>query len=104
MFEKVSRIAEQAATSASRRQFLGRIGTGAMATAAALAGLLVHAYPARAKKGGNKGLFCCTYHTSDRYCYSGRCPKFIFVKSRDDYKKFKIHLVSEVEISSCDEC
>ncbi len=52
MFEKASRVAQRVATSASRRQFLGRIGTGAMATAAAFAGLLIHAAPARAGRGG----------------------------------------------------
>ena len=41
MFEKFSQIAEQAATNASRRQFLGRIGRGALAAAAAVSGLLV---------------------------------------------------------------
>ena len=40
MLEKVCEIAEQAATSVSRRQFLGRIGRGAAATAAVLGGLL----------------------------------------------------------------
>jgi len=41
MFEKVSQFAEQAATNASRRRFLGRIGRGAMTAAAGAAGLLV---------------------------------------------------------------
>jgi hypothetical protein len=40
MLEKISQAAEKMATSASRRQFLGRLGRGAMAAAAALAGLL----------------------------------------------------------------
>jgi hypothetical protein len=40
MFEKVSQVAERVATSASRRQFLGRVGRGAMAVAAAVGGLL----------------------------------------------------------------
>lgn len=40
MFEKLNQIAEQAATSASRRQFLGRLGKGALAVAAAAGGLL----------------------------------------------------------------
>jgi hypothetical protein len=40
MLEKFSQIAEQAATSASRRQFLGRLGRGAMVVAAAIGGLL----------------------------------------------------------------
>jgi hypothetical protein len=40
MFEQLSQFAEQAATRASRRQFLGRVGRGAMAAAMALGGLL----------------------------------------------------------------
>ena len=40
MFEKVGQIAEQVATSVSRRQFLGRLGGGAMAVAAGVGGLL----------------------------------------------------------------
>ena len=40
MFEKFGRIAEQVATNVSRRQFLGRVGGGAMAVAAAVGGLL----------------------------------------------------------------
>jgi hypothetical protein len=40
MFEKISQLAEQAATSASRREFLGRFGRGAMVMAAAMGGLL----------------------------------------------------------------
>jgi hypothetical protein len=40
MFEKLAQVAEQAATSASRRQFFGRIGQGTLAMAAALGGLL----------------------------------------------------------------
>ena len=51
MFEKVSQVAEQAATNVSRRRFLGRIGRGAGVAAAAFAGLLVHASPAWAGKG-----------------------------------------------------
>ena len=49
MLEKVSEIAEQAATNVSRRQFLGRFGGAAAATAAALGGLL--ALPAVAQAG-----------------------------------------------------
>lgn len=40
MFDKLSQAAEQMATSASRREFLGRFGRGAMAAAAALGGVL----------------------------------------------------------------
>lgn len=41
MFERFSRIAEQTATSVSRREFLGRLGRGAMVAAAAASGLLL---------------------------------------------------------------
>lgn len=41
MFKKFNRLAEQAATSVSRRQFLGRLGRGAAAAAAVMGGLLV---------------------------------------------------------------
>jgi hypothetical protein len=40
MLEKISRLAEKAAGSASRRQFLGRFSRSALVTAAALGGLL----------------------------------------------------------------
>ena len=49
MFEKVGQVAEQVATSVSRRQFLGRFGQGALAVAAAVGGLL--ALPADAQAG-----------------------------------------------------
>jgi hypothetical protein len=40
MFEQFSQLAEQTATRAARRQFLGRVGRGAMAAAMAMGGLL----------------------------------------------------------------
>ena len=40
MFGKLSQAAEQLATNVSRRQFLGRLGGGALALATALGGLL----------------------------------------------------------------
>lgn len=49
MFEKVSQAAEQMATSASRREFLGRFGAGALVAAAAIGGVL--AIPAAARAG-----------------------------------------------------
>ncbi len=50
MFEKISELAEQAAANASRRQFLGSLGRGAMAAAAAMAGVLAMARPAHAAR------------------------------------------------------
>ncbi len=52
MFEKVSQIAEQAATNVSRRRFFGRFGRGAMAVAAGVAGLLANSHDASARDGG----------------------------------------------------
>jgi hypothetical protein len=40
MFEQLRQLAEQTATRASRRQFLGRVGRGALAAAKAMGGLL----------------------------------------------------------------
>jgi hypothetical protein len=53
MFEKVGRLAEAAATSASvsRRGFLGRLGRGALVTAGVLGGLLAIPRDARASDG-----------------------------------------------------
>jgi hypothetical protein len=41
MLKKFNQLAEQAATSVSRRQFFGRFGRGAVAVAAAMGGMLV---------------------------------------------------------------
>lgn len=49
MLEKVTRLAEAAATNASRRTFLGRLGHGAMGVAVAAAGLLL--VPGNARAG-----------------------------------------------------
>jgi len=40
MLDKVSQMAEQVATKASRREFLGRFGGAAMCAAAAVGGML----------------------------------------------------------------
>lgn len=62
MFEKVSQVAEQVATSVSRRGFLGKFGRGAMTLAASVGGLL--ALPGDAEAAGGA-----------RCCGSGRCSK-----------------------------
>ena len=108
MFEKVSRIAERAATGASRRQFLGRIGTGAMAAAAAFAGLLVDVSPAQAGRRGDrkrKRVKCCYYgETGDlkRCKKRGRCPKVYRLGSIDGFRTLRLHHVTRV--SSCKDC
>ena len=55
MFESVSQAAEHIATRASRREFLGRLGRGAMVAAATLGGVL--ALPA-VSQGGRKPTLC----------------------------------------------
>ena len=52
MFEKFNQIAEQAATNASRRQFLGRLGRGALTVAAVVGGILALPAEAQAGRGG----------------------------------------------------
>lgn len=68
MFEKVSQIAEQAAASASRRQFLGRLGRGAVVATAAVAGWL--AFPNLAEAADNLTRRCCL---GSRQGGAGRC-------------------------------
>jgi hypothetical protein len=65
MIEKLSQLAEQAATNVSRRQFLGRVGRGAMIAAAAAGGLL--AFPAAATAGRRcpGGYYVCGYDRRD---------------------------------------
>jgi hypothetical protein len=86
MFEKISRVAEQAATNASRRQFLGRFGRAALGAAAAVGGILAIPDVAQAAKGvcnqlSDRG---CRGRTFGSICrkgawrgrcvsYSGRC-------------------------------
>jgi hypothetical protein len=85
MFEKISRLAETAATkvSVSRRGFLGRLGQGALTAAAGLGGLLALSNKARA----GQDLYQCSYIQKPvKACayrcfgvdgsYCGGCPKF----------------------------
>ena len=74
MFDKLSQIAEQAATSVSRRQFLGRFGRAAALAAAAGALLVQPALAGQKKKvcDSSSYLFCvgqpvgttCDYRSS----------------------------------------
>jgi len=62
MFEKISQIAEHAATNVSRRQFLGRLGQAAVAAAGVLGGLLLLPIKASAR---HTALVQCTYVCPD---------------------------------------
>ncbi len=58
MFDNIGRVAEQVATSVSRRGFLGSLGSWAAAAATMLAGVLTTTASARA---GDKAVICCVY-------------------------------------------
>jgi hypothetical protein len=60
MVERFSRLMERTATSASRRQFLGQIGRGAMTAAGVLGGLLAFPTVAAAHRDKPTGK-CCSY-------------------------------------------
>src|SRR5262249_26876141 len=73
MFEKTSKLAEELATSVSRRGFLGSLGRWAGATSLGLAGVLSWPGSARAD-GGHK---CCFYTSlPSRFviCVNGNHP------------------------------
>lgn len=103
MLKKLNQLAEQAATNVSRRQFLGRIGRGAGVAAAACAGLLIQASPARAGRGGTKTVPCCRYEGGYMTCGGhGTCPKFLqLMKGRN---RSLALLVSGTQVPSCDYC
>ena len=76
MFESIRHAAEQAATGASRREFLGHVGRGAMAAAAALGGVLaLPAISAAARKPGsgpcgNQSWIDCVGGNTGDPCYT----------------------------------
>jgi hypothetical protein len=74
MFEKLSEIAERSATRASRRQFLGRVGRGALVAASALGGFLAFGSETRAGKRNRR---CTSDANCPRgyICEDGRCVK-----------------------------
>ncbi len=77
MFDNIGRVAEQVATSVSRRRFLGSLGRWAGATALGVAGVLTTTGSARA--GSNK-VVCCVYGFTGP-CRFGACFKCFDSKS-----------------------
>ena len=75
MFEKLGEIAQRSATTASRRQFLGRIGRGALFTAGVVGGFL--AFGSEAQAGRRRRKRCTTDANCPRgyICDGGRCIK-----------------------------
>jgi hypothetical protein len=76
MFEKTSRLAEQVATSVSRRGFLGSLGGWAATAALGVAGVLTGGRTAWAEGGKKHFRMCCWYTTpSSPVCVIGTsCP------------------------------
>jgi hypothetical protein len=76
MFERMNRLAEQAATGASRRQFLGGIGRRALACALAATALL--SLPddtdAAPKSCGQESDIYCRGLAAGAYCQIGTTP------------------------------
>ena len=82
MFDKVSQAAEKLATHVSRRDFLGRVGRGALVFAGAMGALLAFpglghakggAYPGGHGGGGGGGggsFSCCCYDCGNGVVYS----------------------------------
>jgi hypothetical protein len=98
MTKQVRRLGESVAT---RRGFLGKLGWGAMAAAAALGGLLASPTVAQAKKGGKKKskYYCCQYEYGiavEQFPSSGSCPPTSPIRG--------LPLVAAVPIKKPDEC
>jgi hypothetical protein len=111
MFEKLNRIAEQAATRASRRQFLGRLGKGALAAAAAVSGLLV--LPADSPAAPSVRARCCFYRCGNRGGTSGQyvchadgsaCRRSFRCGPTGGVFGCTCTLVSERQVSGCSRC
>jgi hypothetical protein len=82
MLEKFSQIAEAAATSASRRHFLGQLGKSALAATAAVSGLLVFRGEARAATVcGPSSIGYCRNRPVGSSCGSPRGPRGICVSA-----------------------
>ncbi len=75
MFKRVNQLAEQVVTTASRREFLGRVGRGALVTAGVIGGFLAFGSEAQAGRRRRK---CCTTDANcprGHICVGGRCIK-----------------------------
>jgi hypothetical protein len=73
MFEKTSRLAEQVASSVSRREILGSFGRWAATAALGAAGVLTGAGTARAED--KKRNYWCCYYGARTTCATGTgCP------------------------------
>jgi hypothetical protein len=73
MFEKLTQMAEQAAISMSRRQFLGRFSRGACGVAAAVGGMLAlpHLAEAKPRRCGPNSQTSCIGKVEGQWCPAG---------------------------------
>ena len=99
MFEKTSRLAEQVATSMSRRGLLGSLGGWAATAALGVAGLLVS--PREAQASAAFATSCCWYGISGvvyaKHCVVG--PKNDCPPSFNGYP-----LISSFNDKDCNNC
>ncbi len=113
MFEKIGQLAELSATSASRRQFLDRLGRGALTLTALVAGVL--AVPGVAQAGRGRAR-CCNYRchwqpgrgdqgTSHRVCHTdGSACVASFVLRRSGHYAQVCSLRSQSLVRNCNRC
>ena len=73
MFERIDQLAQRTATRASRRQFLGHVGRGAMALAAVVGAMLVSPDAAQAavRSCGTSSDIYCRGLVEGAYCQIG---------------------------------
>ena len=105
MFDKVSQVAEQVATKASRREFLGGLGRAAAGAAGLLGGIL--AFPAGAP-AQDAGVVCCTYKCSkSRLCEGGffsRCQAAGTLCGPPNLSGCSCKLQHQQDKANCDDC
>jgi hypothetical protein len=110
MFEKVSQMAEHMATSASRRQFLTRLGQGALTMVAAVVGVLTLSDSAEA--GRSRRPRCCSYrfnfrggpdHRSVCRADGSPCSPTLSVLGIDGRRR-TYWLSSQERVKNCQQC
>jgi hypothetical protein len=102
MFKKISHLTEQAATRASRRDFLHGLGRLAGGAALLLAGLATHA--ALGGRPGS-GLLCCYYcYCLDRDCERSTCNHLCTDRGRCPQRSGGHRLSYAFPTTDCGQC
>lgn len=103
MLETFNQLAEQAATSISRRQLLDWLGRRALILAAGAAGTVALSKNSAAARPGS-GVLCCLYSDGNRCAkVNGNCPKKLHVKDKFD-GNYTVTLQGQVPCASCEDC